>query len=790
MTKGRDLVLHLCAAAVLVLSAAGIAASGTLCGAIVDADTGSPLAGAYATVEGTHLGAAADSTGAFCIPRVPVGRYRLVFQMIGYQPRVLRQIDVSPGDTTRVQARLSAQSIELEPVTVTGRADRELSQQLSTSLHTIRPAQVMSMAGGGEDLFRTIHTMPGVVARADFGTQFYVRGGTPDQNLIVVDGVPVFNPYRLKLLGGPVSMFNPDVVERVELLPGGFGAEYGDKLAAVLVVDNREGDRETRHYRASASLIDSRGLAEGPTPGTRGEGSWLLAGRRTYYDQFFNHLDDLPKGTLLPYFRDLQAKVVHDLGPRQQLIVNALDSREGTVLKDLDVEDSEDAGDDAFFTGIEKFSFENRIVGRLVGVTWNNAFSDRTLSRLALSHFDDDWLLRAEADEQFFQASIAMRKLEIREDLFHLRSVDHSLQAGVGVTDFITDVTAAVRQDSAAYYDDNPADRRDSDGALVERRFRFQDASTASAFYVQDEVKRWAPLVNLRVGLRFDHDTFSHRWQVGPRLGGAWMLAPTLALRAGWGYYYQAPNFASLFERFEREIEWNLFETIRLEPERAVHYLAGAEWRPGPGYTVKLEGYYKQLDELVVATDSTYNYIPNNTGEGFASGVEVFLQKRPSRQARLAGWVSYSYGVTEERDPAESMHPRDFDQRHTANLVGSLRLGRGWSLESRYGYGSGFPWTPVERDARGQARFDEHGEVVWGPPNSRRLPAYQRLDLRFAWDDGDEGSERVHLQFYLEIINVLGRRNVYDYYWNDDYSKRGVSYMLPTLPFFGVHAMW
>lgn len=96
----------------------------------------------------------------------------------------------------------------------------------------------------------------------------------------------------------------------------------------------------------------------------------------------------------------------------------------------------------------------------------------------------------------------------------------------------------------------------------------------------------------------------------------------------------------------------------------------------------------------------------------------------------------------------------------------------------------------MERDAAGRVRFDERGEVVWGPPNSRRLPAYQRLDLRFAWDDGDAGSERVHLQFYLEIINALGRRNVYDYHWNDDYSKRGVSYMLPTLPFFGVHALW
>ena len=103
-------------------------------------------------------------------------------------------------------------------------------------------------------------------------------------SLIVVDRVPVFNPYRLKLLGGPVSMFNPDMVERVELLPGGFPARYGDRLAAVLVVDNREGDRGRGHWRGGASLIDMRAALEGPLPGSRQDGSWIAATRRTWYD--------------------------------------------------------------------------------------------------------------------------------------------------------------------------------------------------------------------------------------------------------------------------------------------------------------------------------------------------------------------------------------------------------------------------------------------------------------------------------------------------------------------------
>ena len=238
------------------------------------------------------------------------------------------------------------------------------------------------------------------------------------------------------------------------------------------------------------------------------------------------------------------------------------------------------------------------------------------------------------------------------------------------------------------------------------------------------------------------------------------MLAPTLAVRAGWGHYYQAPNFASLFERFKREIEWNLFETIRLEPERAVHYLAGVEWLPGPGYTVKLEGYYKQLDELVVATDSTYNYIPNNTGEGFASGVEVFLQKRPSRQARLAGWVSYSYGATEERDPAQPA-PARLHQRH-ANVVAS----RAWAAvePGRATLRQRFSVTPV---MHGQARFDERAR--WS--GDRAASQYQRLDLRFAWTTATRGASECTSSL-PEIINVLTAKRL-RLLINDDYSKRG-----------------
>ncbi|GAI84036.1 unnamed protein product, partial [marine sediment metagenome] len=255
-------------------------------------------------------------------------------------------------------------------VTVIGHRDKEMHEQVGTSVSRLRIREVESLVGAGSDLFRAVQLMPGVVARSDLSSQFYVRGGTPDQNLIIVDDVPVFNPYRLKMFGGPVSMFNPDNVESVELLPGGFPAEYGDKLSAVLVVHNKEGDRFDNHYSAGASLIDMKVFGEGPLPSVGEEGSWLISARRTYYDLLLNKLEGLPKGTVFPFFQDYQGKITYDLSPTQKLRVNFTNSNEGLELKDLETE-----GEDDFVDEDSLFNISTHTDNDLFSVGWINAFS-------------------------------------------------------------------------------------------------------------------------------------------------------------------------------------------------------------------------------------------------------------------------------------------------------------------------------------------------------------------------------------------------------------------------------
>ncbi len=771
----RNLILIIC------ISNLWATGSGTLTGRIADLETQAALPGVNILLDGTRLGAAADEDGLFTIENVPVGEYRLHIRMVGYKARIIRQVRVLADQTTNLDIELEFISIEMGSVTVTGDKRDQVEKRLSPSRHDLKPREVMTLAGGGEDIFRSISTLPGVIARSDASAQFYVRGGTPDQNLIIVDDVPVFNPYRLKALGGPLSMFNPDVVEYVELLPGGFSAQYGDKLSSVLIARNREGDRFEPHGKTSMSLIDMRVYAEGPLPGSGEEGSWLVSGRRTYYDILLDKLSDVPAGTVFPNFRDLQGKVVYDLSPEQKIRINFSDSREEMVLTDLEIDG---AGEDQdFFKDEDFFTLSNFIDSRLSSVGWVNAFSDVSLSNLTLSRFNDTWTMDLKAGEYHYTPVIDMRKMEIREDLTHILTPVHSLKTGLAISDLITDISIAITMDSAAYYSQNPEDRRADDQAVIDRDIRLQNASSMTGFYIQDEWKILPPVLLALAGLRADYSTFTQEWVYSPRLVLNYTIIPQLSLHFGWGHYYQAPNFVSLFERFERSIQWNLFETITLGTERAEHNLLGIEIHPTSDYTIKLEGYYKNLENLVMQQDSLQNYIPDNSGQGYAYGAEVFLQKRGNPDTRISGWMSYSYGITKEKGAEEDYYFREFDQRHTLSLVGRYHVFANMFLDVQYSYGSGFPWTAPQRDGNGHVLRDDDGDILFDAKNSSRYPNYTRLDLRMSM----LGTvfDELEAEAYLELVNALRHENIYEYYWSDDYETRFTSYMLPLLPFFG-----
>ena len=310
---------------VLVLRADAVAV--TVAGQVVAGANKAPVVGA--AIEAGARRTVTDAAGRFAIDATP-GTLRLEVTAKGF---VNQRVDLT------VVAGMSAIEIVLEvspefreSVTVTARRVRRGAGRAAIVL---APAAVQRVAGAGDNIFHALQTLPGVSATEDWGSRLAVRGGGPDQNLTVMDGVEIHNPYRLF---GITSAFNPEIVDRFELTAGGFGAKYGDRLSSILLVDNRQGTT-TRRLTGSAtsSFTDSNVVLEGKLPG-RASGSWLVTGRRTYYDLIAERIAKMD----FPGFQDVQAKGVWDPKPGHRLTLFVLRSRESADTSRQEDEDPDE----------------------------------------------------------------------------------------------------------------------------------------------------------------------------------------------------------------------------------------------------------------------------------------------------------------------------------------------------------------------------------------------------------------------------------------------------------------
>jgi hypothetical protein len=298
--------------------------NGKLEGYVYDRQNRQPLIGVNVLLVNAQIGAVTDSTGRFEIQGILPGQYRLRATMIGYEPAEIGNLKISAGERRRIQVPMLPTVIEMGEVTVEAKRQKSRQEMVSTALHEFSPRRAKNLAGGGEDVFRALQTIPGVLARSDYNARLFIRGGRPDQNLVLMDGVSVYDPYRLF---GLVSMFNPETVTEVKVFAGGFPAIYGDRLSAVLDIENRPGD-DTSAFRGNinTSLTNANVVFEGKLPG-RKEGAWIFSSRRTYYDLILSRLSDAGS---FPNFFDMQGKINLATDAAGTLDLTFINSRERT----------------------------------------------------------------------------------------------------------------------------------------------------------------------------------------------------------------------------------------------------------------------------------------------------------------------------------------------------------------------------------------------------------------------------------------------------------------------------
>jgi hypothetical protein len=748
--------------------------AGTVSGFVRDSSTGEPLIAATVIVVDQPLGTITNESGYYVLPRVPTGEITLAFTYIGFA-QLLRSMTITTDTNVRTDVRLQPHAVEAEEIVIRADSMRtvETLYQKPISQVRLQARQINAMPQVAEaDLMRALQTLPGVLPLSDFSSALYVRGGTPDQNLYMIDGTDVYNPEHTF---GIFSTFNTDAIKQVELSKGGFGAQYGGRLSSVLSVTNLEGNREEFEGTASVSLLSAKSTLQMPL-GDRGSLSGSL--RRTYFDQTIaKTIDDVPDY----YFYDGNLKAFLELSDRDQLTLSTYGGRDF-----LDVVFNADATDQTGFS----VDWGNKTGS----ARWTRVITPKTFGHLWVtgSRFSSDFMLEiADVVERNFVSDIT-----VKGEFESHRSQSFVTRFGFERKDL------------------NVLFRQDFPEGLIEVNHRPEHY----VFYSQLAWRpgaRWELEGGLRFN-RFDSDETFH--DIAPRLALKHRLTDTINLRASTGVYYQ---YLHRIPRFIATDIW-IASNKDLDPSRAIHAIVGYQQELRNNFQLEVEAYWKGYEEiyefnqtfLTKLQETSHDEEGNpvftnakgifNNGDGQSIGLEMMLRKD---SGALTGWAAYSIARTEYGFDGINGN-RDFtprhDRTHVVNLVanvdmanawrklhGQPKLGvRGpWRLSSSFVYGSGQPITEPGSAYFVRTSPAQPGTMLRYVPtliNNVRLPAYVRLDVSLTWK-GDFGSWTAAP--YVQLFNAGNRSNVWfvDYDFRNGLPDVDAVSMFPMLPTIGVN---
>ena len=738
-----------------------------LTGIVRDSTTTESLPNATVTVVGTGIGAVTDEFGRFAIVGLGAGEYLLRVEYLGYQ--TYEHPLVGPIDVP-MSVLLVPAAVEVEGVTVRARSE---IVEMGDNLSEIRfnPQQLSALPSLGEpDVFRGLQLLPGVGGTSDATSGLFVRGGTPDENLVLLDGMTV---YHVDHFFGVFSAFNSDAIKDVRLYKGGFPAEFGGRTSSVVELIGKTGDTEEFNVSGGMNLLSMSAVAEIPLSS---RGSWLISARRSYTDLIRSPLYNGIFGTLEGaedtqsgpgpgaiggrggrrfnqqstspsfFFYDLNSKVTFTPSAADVLAVSVYSGQDN-------LDESTPA------TTIVGFDGTPAVIPDRADLTeWGNRGVSGRWSRQWGPRFTSDALV---AYTEYFSDGISNVAATQGARGFneHNNVKDFTLRIDNEWKPFAFSTVGfgALRTESDVGYDFELLN-----GESVTRELDLSSAATQTALYVEHD---WKPIAwfTLTAGLRstaYDGTSETY-WE--PRASTRIDLSDRLALKGAWGQYNQFVKRIENEDILEGSRDfWVLADTL-VPPQSAEHQIAGLSYET-PDLLFEVEGYRKSLDGVSQFSTRVRTGPVEEaeqlffSGVGKASGVEFLAQKK---SGDLTGWVSYTLSRVEydldgfnSGDPFPASH----DQRHEFKTVATYRLGL-WTLGGTWVYGSGTPYTIPEAvypitaiDGR------EFQYIHVGEKNGQRLPAYHRLDVsatrRFE-------SARFAYDLNLSLFNAYGRDNVW-----------------------------
>jgi len=750
-----------------IVFASANAQNASVRGFVYDKETGEAALFTNVYLKGTTKGAITDVNGFYNISKIKPGNYTLMVSYIGYDTLSL-PISLKAGEILTRKLFLKQSNVKLEEFTVSAE-HQEMLTTVKASIIKITPKQMNKLPtiGSEPDLAQYLQVLPGVIFTGDQGGQLYIRGGSPIQNKVLLDGMIVYNPFHSI---GLFSVFDADIIKNADIYTGGFNAEYGGRISSIMDITTRDGNKTRLAGKLSTNVFGSKILLEGPlkkmTEEQEGSSSFIVSAKTSYLEQtskvLYNYIDTAG----LPFnFTDLYGKL-------------SFNSKNGSKAN--------------FFA----YHFSDKVnYQALSNLNWN---SYGVGTNAVLVPTGSSMLIKANAS--FSSYSISLKDLSNvpRNSLINGFNIALSFIYFIGANELDYGIETLGFKTLFEYQN------------IVNRKIEQEENTTEMAVYAKYKLTLGKLL--LEPGFRYHYYASLSNGSAEPRLGVKYNMLDNFRLKFAGGFYSQnliAANsdrdvvnlfygFLSGSDNLPKEFDG---KKVKHYLQKSFHLISGFEYDINRKMNLNVEGYLKRNTQL---TNINRNKLYDDTGEnhdkpdylkkdfiietGNAYGVD-FLLKYDYKRVYL--WFVYSLGYIDRYDGIRTYVPH-FDRRHNINLVGSYTFGENlnWEIGTRWNLGSGFPFTRT-RGFYELVPFNEglntdyttiNGEmgIIYGNLNEGRLPYYHRLDIsvKRRFDIGDNAN----LLATLSITNVYNRENIFYF----DRIKWQRVNQLPIMPSIGM----
>ena len=718
-------------------------------GIIKDNKSDEPLVNATVYLEGTKIGTKTNKKGYYSIQGIKKGKYTVRITYLGYA--TYREEIVIDNKDIRLDVSLEPEAIKTEAVEVV--SNREvLQREIKISSVNVPVSQIKDIRIGGEsDVFRTLQFLPGVLTSSQISSGLFVRGGSPDQNLVLLDGNTVYNPSHLF---GFFSTFNTNAIKDVEFIKGGFEAEYGGRLASVLTITQKDGNKNDYHGSLSLGLISSQANFEGPL----GNGSFFISGRRTYLDFILSIIPQDEKNPFPSfYFYDLNAKIVQDIGENDKISIIGFLGRDVLSQK-------------------SNSSAINMNTGNsLVAASWSHIFSNNLFSdfNVHYSEYKNNFNGGESSYEMKMDNKIKDLSAKYNVELFIKNNA--SAKFGFEVSKLNFDYLLNFTGDT---------DTTINEGHLSSTNLTIPDMNYALFSQTKFNITE---KLSTQAGIRANYFQLNNSLKIDPRLALRYMLKENIWLKAAWGIYHQNLRIATL-QTFNIIDTWLPSDTT-VPISKANHYIFSIETQPANNLNLNFDFYYKTMNNIgelnmftlksSVVSDVLF------IGNAKSYGAEVFLQKSIGK---LTGWLGYAFSFVEMNfdsiNGGRTFNPK-YDRRHDFKIVAQYAFNKNWNIGASFTLQSGQPYTGYQSRGKLFLPGMNYGtnKLTSSERYGLRLPASHQLNL----------SATYNFKFFkqdanltLDIFNIYNRRDilmrVYNMYEKENQTIVEDFRLLPIIP--------